>query len=183
MVKTSLQPYSSDSFLQHFPLRDEGICYLLFLQMQQGDLPLLHPTTWKIHILISSFSCDTCCFSDSSFPGHNSARTQFPTTLPNARGLMPIHRFLSNNFCSFTVSQTCFQLKSSRHPDVQISHGEVLMGSEGRDNDERFPVLQVSGPFLHEKVGLQLNHWENLHPNHAITSLHFLLQRGQMLNN
>jgi len=85
---------------------------------------------------------------------------------------MPIRQFLVNNFL-LTVCQTYFPPKTSSRPDAQISHGKVSIGSEGRDKDERFPILQVSGPFLHEKVCLQGIQRETLHPKHAITSLPF----------
>lgn len=81
-------------------------------------------------------------------------------------------QFLVNNFL-LTACQTRFPLKTSSLPDVQISHGEVSMGSEARDKDERFPVLQVSGPFLHEKLCLRGIQQDTLHPKHAITSLPF----------
>lgn len=81
-------------------------------------------------------------------------------------------QFLVNNFL-LTARQTCFPLKTSSLPDVQISHGEVSMGSEARDKDERFPALQVSGPFLHEKLCLRGIQQDTLHPKHAITSLPF----------
>lgn len=96
-----------------------------------------------------------------------SVRTQLPTVLLR---VMPIHWFLVNS-CLLTVCQACFPPKTSSRPDVQISHGEVSMGSEGRDKDERIPFL-ISSPFLYEKVCLQ-GIQQAFHTKHAITSLPF----------
>jgi len=125
---------------------------------------LIHPYTpqfspWGARYFLPLFFVDV-----------GSGWTQLPTVLLSDRRVMPIHWFLVNS-CLLTVCQACFPAKTSSRPDVQISHGEVSMGSEGRDKDERFPVL-ISGPFLYEKVCLQ-GIQQTFHTKHAITSLPF----------
>lgn len=179
MVKRSLRPYGSDliNSCSTLPLGSKvfatfcfGRCSKVISQCCRPQQPMWE--SWKTCILLSSSVIHAAFHIPLLFQKHNSARTQFPTALPNARGLMPIHQFLVNNFL-LTACQTCFPLKTSSRPDVQISHGEVSISSEGRDKDERFPILQVSGPFLHEKMGLQGIQQETLHPKHAITFLPF----------
>lgn len=158
MVKTSLQPYSSDLIDSYstIPLGRKVFAIFFFSDAARWS-PSVAPNNLheKAGKYIYLFLPSPAAFQIPVFQGTIQPEPSFPH-FP-----MPIHHFLSNNF-RLTVSQTCSQLKTSSHPDVQISHGEVLMGSEERDNDERFLVLWVSGHFRHEKVGLQLIHWENL---------------------